>query len=330
VVQFFAIFYILVTFICVVGNFLVIYVFLSNKELRIPGNLFVVNLAVSDSGIFLTQGPLMFINAFSSQFWMWGAFMCKLYGFLGAAFGTASIMNLVAVGYDRYNVICNGLAGARIKYSHAMLVSLFIWVYAVAACIPPYFGWGAYKLEGLFITCTYEYVTDHWNPRSFMLFAFVFSYILPLAMVAFYYTSIVRAVFFNQAALQRAELKMMQDQNRRRDSIPGDIPNPEKIESMEMQVAKVAISNVLLWFLAWTPYAIVCLIGSFGNRELVTPMVSQIPAFLAKLSSAINPVVTALSHPRYREALLKQFSFLGTPKSVDETPTKMERIDSVA
>ena len=60
--------------------------------------------------------------------------------------GTASIMNLVAVGYDRYNVICNGLAGARIKYSHAMLVSLFIWVYAVAACIPPYFGWGAYKL----------------------------------------------------------------------------------------------------------------------------------------------------------------------------------------
>ena len=93
--------------------------------------------------------------------------------------------------------------------------------------------------EGLFITCTYEYVTDHWNPRSFMLFAFVFSYILPLAMVAFYYTSIVRAVFFNQAALQRAELKMMQDQNRRRDSIPGDIPNPPTPEKI------VSFSSVL-------------------------------------------------------------------------------------
>ena len=100
-----------------------------------------------------------------------------------------------------------------------------------------------------------------------------------------------------------------------------------------MQVAKVAISNVLLWFLAWTPYAIVCLIGSFGNRELVTPMVSQIPAFLAKLSSAINPVVTALSHPRYREALLKQFPFLGfqVPKLMPgETPAQTEKIDSVA
>ena len=104
-------------------------------------------------------------------------------------------------------------------------------------------------------------------------------------------------------------------------------------ESMEVQVTKVAFSNVLLWFLAWTPYAIVCLIGSFGNRELVTPMVSQIPAFLAKLSSAINPVVTALSHPRYREALLKQFPFLGfqVPKLMPgETPTQMEKIDSVA
>ena len=60
--------------------------------------------------------------------------------------GTASIMNLVAVGYDRYNVICNGLAGTRIKYSHAMLVTLLIWAYSLAACIPPYFGWGAYKL----------------------------------------------------------------------------------------------------------------------------------------------------------------------------------------
>ena len=68
--------------------------------------------------------------------------------------GTASIMNLVAVGYDRYNVICNGLAGTRIKYSHAMLVTLLIWAYSLAACIPPYFGWGAYKLG--MCTLTYQ------------------------------------------------------------------------------------------------------------------------------------------------------------------------------
>lgn len=87
IVSFFGTFYLLVTIVCVIGNFILIYVFTRTKHLRTPGNMFIVNLAVSDAGIFLTQGPLMFINSFSSRFWMWGAAMCKLYGFLGAVFG---------------------------------------------------------------------------------------------------------------------------------------------------------------------------------------------------------------------------------------------------
>ena len=30
---------------------------------------------------------------------------CRLYGCLGAIFGTASITTMVVIGYDRYNVI---------------------------------------------------------------------------------------------------------------------------------------------------------------------------------------------------------------------------------
>ena len=30
---------------------------------------------------------------------------CKLYGFTGALFGTASIMTMIIIGYDRYHVI---------------------------------------------------------------------------------------------------------------------------------------------------------------------------------------------------------------------------------
>jgi hypothetical protein len=41
----------------------------------------------------------------------------------------------------------------------------------------------------------------------------------------------------------------------------------------------VAITNVLLWFCIWTPYALVTMIGQFGNPMLVTPLVAQLPAF---------------------------------------------------
>ena len=52
--------------------------------------MFIVNLAISDSGIMFSQGPLMFINAFNADHWMWGPFVCKLYGCLGGIFGKKS------------------------------------------------------------------------------------------------------------------------------------------------------------------------------------------------------------------------------------------------
>ena len=76
---------------------------------------------------------------------------------------------------------------------------------------------------------------------------------------------------------------------------------------IEIRVTKVAISTVLIWFFAWTPYAIVCLIGSFGNRNLVSPLVSQIPSFLAKLASALNPIVATFTHPIYKTRLSQLF-----------------------
>ncbi len=42
----------------------------------------------------------------------------------------------------------------------------------------------------------------------------------------------------------------------------------------------MAITNVVLWAAAWTPYAVVAMIGCYGNQMLVTPLVSQIPIFL--------------------------------------------------
>ena len=47
-------------------------------------------------------------------------------------------------------------------------------------------------------------------------------------------------------------------------------------DSAEVRIAKVAVTNVALWLLAWTPYASVAMIAQFGGASLVTPMVSQV------------------------------------------------------
>jgi hypothetical protein len=43
---------------------------------------------------------------------------------------------------------------------------------------------------------------------------------------------------------------------------------------------QVAITNVMLWFCIWTPYAAITMIAQFGNPMLITPVISQLPSFL--------------------------------------------------
>ena len=55
-------------------------------------------------------------------------------------------MTLVVIGYDRYNVIVKGINGFRMSYAVAIPLLALVWIYSIAAAIPPFFGWGGYAL----------------------------------------------------------------------------------------------------------------------------------------------------------------------------------------
>ena len=128
------------------GNGIVIIIFLITKNLRTPTNLFIVNLAFSDLCMMTTQSLPVSINAFVEDVWMYGPLMCRVYACIGGIFGTASLLMMVAIGYDRYNVIVKGISGFRISYGVALLIILTIWTYSTLVCIPPFLGWGGYAL----------------------------------------------------------------------------------------------------------------------------------------------------------------------------------------
>jgi len=286
-----------------VGNGLVIYIFLKTKSLRTPTNMFVVNLAISDLIMMLTMGLPVTINAFTQRYWMWGVLGCHIYAFCGAVCGTCSILNMAIIGYDRYNVIVKGFNGVKITPGKAFILLLLIWTYSVVISMMPFFGWGGYMAEGLLVTCGYDYLSQEWNRKSYMIFAFAFNFLCPITMICFFYSKIVKAVVMHEAALKAQAKKMNVDSLRSN--------TDDNKDSAEVRIAKVAITNVLLWLCTWSPYAIVNFIAVFGNQALVTPLVSQIPSFAAKTASCLNPLVYAISHPRYREALSKEVPCLG-------------------
>ena len=153
------------------------------------------------------------------------------------------------------------------------------------------------------MTCSYDYLTEDWNHKSFLVYAFVFNYFLPILMVIMFYSQIVKAVVSHESALKAQAKKMNVDSLRSNEDA--------KEESAEVKIAKVAITNVTLWVCIWTPYAVVSMIAAFGDKSLVTPMVSQLPSFCAKLASVLNPFVFAISHPKFREALTEKCPCLG-------------------
>ena len=159
--------------------------------------------------------------------------------------------------------------------------------------MPPFLGWGAYAPEGLLVTCSYDYLKQEWNEMTFMYYAFAFNFTVPMLTVIFFYIQIVKAVVAHEAAMKAQAKKMNVD------SLKSNQKDNEA--SAEVKIAKVAITNVLLWVVTWTPYATIAMIGVFGNQMLITPLVAQLPSFLGikpcyTVFSFIDPVSTLPFH----------------------------------
>ncbi|XP_059081388.1 compound eye opsin BCRH2-like [Tigriopus californicus] len=320
--HFFGIMFFFLWIVSFMGNSCVIFIFLKVKSLRTPTNMFVINLALSDLIMMTTMGPPVTINVFMQRYWAWGAFGCKLYGFLGAVCGVVSILSMVVIGYDRYNVIVKGFNGVKITSGKALAILLAIWGYSIGISLPPLLDvWGGYSTEGMLFTCSYDYLNQDWNHKSYVLFGFFFCYLIPMTMIFFFYSSIVKAVWAHEHTLREQAKKMNVESLRSNTN--------QNAETAEVRIAKVAVTNVSLWAGIWSPYAFVVLMAVIGSKGSITPLVSQIPAFCAKTASCFNPIIYAMSHPKYREALTRELPCLGIEEHVDyDAGTTKETVKS--
>jgi len=286
--------YIFLGFFSIVGNCLVVYLYMKAPQLKTPANMLVVNLALSDLIMLTTNFPPFAYNCFSGGRWMFSAQFCEIYAALGAVTGVCSIWTLVFISFDRYNIICNGFQGPRLTQGKAMFMCLFAWAMAIGWALPPFFGWGKYIPEGILDSCSYDYLSQDINTRSYNLCMIIFDFTLPCSIIIFSYVFIVKAIFAHEAAM-RAQAKKMNVTNLR--------SNEAETQRAEIRIAKTAIANVALWLICWCPYACITIQGVSGNFQNITPLVTMLPALLAKSASCYNPFVYAISHPKYRQAI---------------------------
>lgn len=291
--------YLIVGVAAICGNFIVLKIFSSYPALRTPANMLILNLAFSDFCMMIALIPECCYSFFCGGHWQFGETACQIHAFLGSVFGYSQIFTLTMISWDRYNVIVKGFSGAPLTFSKVTVMMLICYIWAFVWATLPMVGFGAYGLDGILGSCSYDYVTQTQNNKVAMLTLFFFNYVCPVTSIILCYSSIVQAVFKHEDELRQQAKKM---------NVASLRSNADQQQvSAEIRIAKVAIMNITLWASAWTPFAVICLIGTWGDVSKITPLVSTVPVLLSKTSCVYNPIIYAISHPKYRECLKDMF-----------------------
>ncbi|XP_055910018.1 opsin Rh4 isoform X2 [Eupeodes corollae] len=298
--------FLMVASIC--GNGLVIFIFSTAKSLRTPSNLFVLNLAVFDL-IMMMKAPIFIYNCIHHGFALGNTF-CQLFASVGSYSGIGAGMTNAFIGYDRFNVITKPM-NRSFTFSKALIINILIWVYCTPWVVWPLTRtWGRFVPEGYLTSCSFDYLTDNFDTRLFVATIFFCSFCMPTAMILYYYSQIVGHVFSHEKTLREQAKKMNVE------SLRSNVDKNK--DTAEIRIAKAAITICFLFFVSWTPYGVMSLIGAFGDKSLLTPGVTMIPACTCKMVACIDPYVYAISHPKYRLELQKRLPWLAINEKAPE------------
>ncbi|OWF38298.1 5-hydroxytryptamine receptor 1D-like [Mizuhopecten yessoensis] len=125
----------------ILGNSLVILAIIVDKKLRRVGNIFIVNLAVSDILVGAIVSPLSLVYQITGE-WPFGRQLCDLWISVDIICCTASILNLCVISYDRYNAISQPLKYAKHRTTRrALTLVTLVWLYSCCIALPPLLGW---------------------------------------------------------------------------------------------------------------------------------------------------------------------------------------------
>ncbi|XP_032921522.1 melanopsin isoform X2 [Catharus ustulatus] len=273
------------------GNFMVLYAFCRSRSLQTPANILIINLAISDFLMSITQSPVFFTSSLYKH-WIFGEKGCELYAFCGALFGITSMITLMVIALDRYFVITKPLASVGVtSKKKALIILVGVWLYSLAWSLPPFFGWSAYVPEGLLTSCSWDYMTFTPSVRAYTMLLFCFVFFIPLIAIIYSYVSIFEAIKKANKSIQtfggKHGNKEFQKQYQRMKN--------------EWKMAKIALIVILFFVISWSPYSVVALVAFAGYSHVLTPFMNSIPAVIAKASVIHNPIIYAITHPKYRE-----------------------------
>ncbi|XP_076807895.1 melatonin receptor type 1A-like isoform X1 [Clavelina lepadiformis] len=132
----------------IIGNMLVIAAVMQERKLNLPGNYFIINLAIADLLISAASMPIILDNLIRDRFYPIEVmhhshkFSCQFSAYLKAITIHATWFSLAFIAVNRYYCVCKSAAYTRYFTKRNVITTvILIWVWVLIINFPIMIGW---------------------------------------------------------------------------------------------------------------------------------------------------------------------------------------------
>ncbi|CAL8289394.1 unnamed protein product [Merluccius merluccius] len=271
------------------GNILVVWVIVAGVRLRSMTDVCLLNLAIAD---LLLLSSLPFLAHQARDQWRFGDAMCKVVlGTYHVSF-YAGIFFIILMSVDRYLAIVHAILALKTRTrSFGVLAAVVTWVAGLLSSFPEV-GFLQEQSYNSTSYCAPSYVNNselndddrHWWRVFSLLKMNILGLVIPLVIMIFCYSQIVRTLLSSQ--------------------------------SSKKQAIRLIAVVVVVFFCCWLPYNVMCffraleLMGSNTSciRSCQIRMAQQVTEVIGYSHSCINPMLYVFAGQRFRRQLFRLMS----------------------
>ncbi|RWS13054.1 type-1 angiotensin II receptor-like isoform X1, partial [Dinothrombium tinctorium] len=324
--------YIITFIIGVSGNLVVILFMAGDKTNRSGTSIFLVSLAVSDLLLLTIYAPLEVVANYFVIQWDKESTVCKLAAFAESVSAFASVLNLVAVTFERFVVIVFPIHSRSLcTMNNCKRLMIFVWVFSFFMAIPVTFIKNTVKntFTNYEITVTMFVCKEpkDWRAFAVSIYRFVTLFALPSILMIACYTWVIIELWISTKtmneltqhnSIENRGMNPTTDVHEESASpvhtnrviLRSHVNNEHKdIKAARQQVIKMLILIVVLFLVCWGPRLLMeviikCCLDVFNHGTYTLRIVFYLLPFI---HSCLNPIVYCLMSTKFRRRILSCF-----------------------
>ena len=268
------------------GNILVIVAFSFYERIRTVTNYFVVSLACTDLCVALFSMPVWVAYLLTGPVWVLGAALSRVWTMVDILISTASIMNLMAISFDR--VLC---IKSPYRYSQWMtptkvtFIISCVWFYSLGVAVASFLIY---------------------PEPIFNLIAMIMCFCVPLLVIITAYS-----IVFKVALHQMKQINA---------NTPAQSPVRQNSFWKEFKAAKTLAVVVGAFVICWLPFVVINMIYSLCEPQrcpVAKPEVILVTKWMHYGNSLLNPIIYTVMNRDFRKAF-KVLLFSKDPTLLNE------------